>query len=503
MNKLHLIASGILMFTALQTNAQNNGVSPKILTDETAALVMEPGKDPSVLAFEGIDGVWKNRAEGKYFSWLQKTENPASLLTLYKVTGQPKYFKAATALLNQLKSSTAQNIAGTAAFYAEYADLVKDQNAFDPLADQLISQQKQNSSVQNKARLGIALVDVLDYFPAEHSKRSTLLTSLNQLTGSMSKLKGEEPAVSAMFVYVLAKAARKGYVSPKEMELAKHIFKGLQRHTFSKDAEATGAYLLACNEMEIAAMAKTGTGKTVMLDSYFNDESRKDQSGNKVSWHYKWDERSNGGFSFWGGQFNHAGFRTSTLYTAPTAESLNGSSVYIIVDPDTEKESSDPKFIQADHIQVITDWVKAGGVLVLMGNDVGNAELEHTNKLAKVFGIQFNLDSKGTVTDDQFDMGKIRIPAGDPVFKTARQLFIKEFSSLAITSPAKPVLKDKDGNIVVALSKLGGGAVIVVGDPWLYNEYVDGRRLPAAYDNFKAGADLVNWISGLIPARKK
>lgn len=243
--------------------------------------------------------------------------------------------------------------------------------------------------------------------------------------------------------------------------------------------------------------------KTVMLDSYFNNETKKDKDGKLVSWHYKWDEQTNGGFSLWGAEFNKAGFKTSTLYAAPTAQNLKGSAVYIIVDPDTEKESSDPKFIQATDVKTISEWVKKGGVLVLMGNDIGNAELDHFNTLAKVFGVQFNPDSQGKVTGDQFDMGKIMVPAGDPVFKTAKQLFIKEFSSLAISAPAKSILKDKDGYEVIALSKYGKGSVIIIGDPWLYNEYVDGKKLPAAYDNLKAGTDLIHWISSLIPAAKK
>ena len=110
---------------------------------------------------------------------------------------------------------------------------------------------------------------------------------------------------------------------------------------------------------------------------------------------------------------------------------------------------------------------------------------------------------KGKVTGDQFEMGKINVPAGNPVFKTAKQLFIKEFSSLAITAPAKSILKDRDGNDVIALSKYGKGSVIIVGDPWLYNEYVDGKKLPAEYDNLKAGIDLVHWISNQISAAKK
>jgi unsaturated rhamnogalacturonyl hydrolase len=31
-------------------------------------------------------------------------------------------------------------------------------------------------------------------------------------------------------------------------------------------------------------------------------------------------------------------------------------------------------------------------------------------------------------------------------------------------------------------------------DPWLYNEYTDGLKLPLGEDNFAAGQELTRWI---------
>ena len=129
-----------------------------------------------------------------------------------------------------------------------------------------------------------------------------------------------------------------------------------------------------------------------------------------------------------------------------------------------------------------------------MGNDTGNAEFTHFNQLAKNFGIQFNLNSKGRVQKSQFEMGKVTVPAGNEIFKSARDLYIKEYSSLSLSNEARAVLKDKEGDNVIGVAKFGRGTVFAIGDPWLYNEYVDGRKLPAEYENFKAGQDLVNWI---------
>jgi unsaturated rhamnogalacturonyl hydrolase len=250
---------------------------------------------------------------------------------------------------------------------------------------------------------------------------------------------------------------------------------------------------MASNEMDIAATQVIGSGKTVVLDSYFNNETKKDTSGEIISWHYKWDELPNSGFSLWGNVFRAFGVKTDTLYSAPSPANLKSANIYIIVDPDTETETPKPNYVSPNDVKVISDWVKAGGVLVLMGNDVGNAEFDHFNELARAFGIEFNKDSRNKVPGNDFSMGRLVVQPPHPIFKTARNLYLKEISTLQIKSPARAVFVDKGDNIM-AVAKFGKGTVFAVGDPWLYNEYTDGRKLPAEYDNFKAANDLALWL---------
>ena len=73
-------------------------------------------------------------------------------------------------------------------------------------------------------------------------------------------------------------------------------------------------------------------------------------------------------------------------------------------------------------------------------------------------------------------------------------MFLKELSPLSLHLPSKAINTEKDGDVIIATSKFGKGAVFAVGDPWLYNEYVDGRKLPAEYENYKAAEDLVKWL---------
>ena len=142
---------------------------------------------------------------------------------------------------------------------------------------------------------------------------------------------------------------------------------------------------------------------------------------------------------------------------------------------------------------MIAKWVRAGGVLVLMANDKGNADIEHTNILASKFGIRFNEDNFNLVQGTQFEQGAIMIPAGNSIFKTAHKVYVKELSTLQVANP-KNVIVQKEGKDIVAVVKYGKGTVFAIGDPWLYNEYVDGRRLSSDFDNYKAAEDLVKWL---------
>jgi len=48
--------------------------------------------------------------------------------------------------------------------------------------------------------------------------------------------------------------------------------------------------------------------------------------------------------------------------------------------------------------------------------------------------------------------------------------------------------------MLMATAKFGKGTVFAVGDPWIYNEYTDGRKLPSEYENLQAARDLSRWL---------
>jgi unsaturated rhamnogalacturonyl hydrolase len=522
-----------------------------------------------------------------------------NLLMLYNVTGTPKYFTAATTLYNQLKKQPRTPEGGfwhkkvyeeqmwldglymAEAFYAEYAGMVHKNADFDDVANQFIWMEKHArdaktgllyhgwdySKKQKWANpqtglspefwgramgwYGMALVDALDYLPANHPKRAEIIAILNRFATAITKVqdaktgvwydildkpneKGNyiESSASSMFVYALAKGVRNGYLPESYIAVADKAYKGILKEFIATDAsgqvtlkntvsvsglggnpyrdgsyayylsekvvdndpKGVGAFLQAAVEMERIANRNLGKGKTVMVDSYFNDEHRADKiiGDPKLSFHYKWEEQDNNGFSFFANAFHNYGVKTATLYDAPSADNLKKADMYIIVDPDIPKENPDAKYIEEPHIKAISEWVKAGGTLIVLNNDTGNAEFKHLNNLLARFGIHDNEDSRNHVVTPHFETGAVMIPATDPIFKTAKKVYIKEISTFAVKAPAVASLVDgKD--ILIATAKYGKGKVFVVGDPWFYNEYTDGRKLPADYDNLKAANDLIKW----------
>ncbi|GEN75293.1 DUF4350 domain-containing protein [Chryseobacterium hagamense] len=240
----------------------------------------------------------------------------------------------------------------------------------------------------------------------------------------------------------------------------------------------------------------------VVLDNFFNNEKKQDKE-TKVpeSWHYTWNDTSNGGFSLLGEIFQKQGAEISTLMTAPSQKDLKNASIYIIVDPDTDKEAYGGKanLMDAKTIKNLEKWVKNGGVLVLLSNDNGNSEFEHFNRLAEKFGIHFNDDSYNRVQKREFEQGRVTVPAGNEVF-SAQKLYMKEVSSIDVKAPAKAILT-AEGKNIGAIAKAGKGTVFALGDPWCYNEYIDGKKLPADFTNNQGTEEWVKWL--LKQAEKK
>lgn len=130
-----------------------------------------------------------------------------------------------------------------------------------------------------------------------------------------------------------------------------------------------------------------------------------------------------------------------------------------------------------------------------MANDTANCEIPHFNQLAKTFGISFTNKSRNMVQGTQWEQGRVDIPKGNLIFQNTQTVYIKELVTLSVQSPATCIVAEGE-DCIIGVSRFGKGKVFVVGDPWLYNEYTDGRRIPNIYQNFSAAKDLAKWALG-------
>ncbi|WP_341228093.1 glycoside hydrolase family 88 protein [uncultured Arcticibacterium sp.] len=396
----------------------------------------------------------------------------------------------------------------------------------------------------------MALVDVLDYFPENHPERITLINNLKRLAPVLTKYQDTESGVwyqmtalagkegnylesssSCMFAYTLLKGARMGYIDHSFKNAGVKAFNGIIKEFISNNPDGTinvekavsvgglggnpyrdgtyeyylsepirlndlkgvGPFIFAAIEMELLEDGSIGKGKKVGLDYHFNKEFREGYNGEQEQFHYIWEDKLHSGFNWFGEAFTNMGAEITAVKSQASKEALKGLDVYIIVDPDDKKETDTPNYIAPSDIKNIKKWVKKGGTLLIMTNDAEHCNLVQVNDLTSAFGISFSDKNINMVKGLQFDMGSVKIAPRNEIFKNSSEVYIKELVTLNTDSNAKTILSKGSDKVMVSTS-YKKGRVMVIGDPWLYNEYVDGRKLPAKYQNFEASKDLAKWL---------
>lgn len=596
-------------------------------------------KNPGEWAYEegvlldGMTALWRVTGDGRLFSYvkaavdrsvdkegtihmangaafptgahsLDNIEMGRSVLTLYQVLQQPRYYKAAAFLHDQVAQQPKTASGGywhkqiypnqmwldgaymAEPFMAGYAREFGLQGGVDAAADQLLimsehmrerntgllrhgwDESKQMAWADKQTGLSpevwgramgwysMALVDVLERMPNDDPKRAQLeedarrtLAAVIHYQDPASGLwwqvmekggqKGNylEASASCMFVYSIAKAVRLGVLPLNDERSADRGWAGIQKRfvkpdgtltgtvkvaglggkpyrsgTYEyyvgepvgdNDAKGVGAYLLA--ESELVQHERAGSlfvqarGRTVLLDAWFNSQKRKTPAGNEQLWHYKWTDWANSGYSTWADMFRQYGMRTEMLEHAPRAADLKGVGVYVIVGPDNLKLNPKAHFMDQESADAIVDWVKGGGVLVIMQNDVERADQVHFDLLSDRFGIHFNPVMKQDELNNSYVNTIVPVPAGTGgIFNQDFKALMKQICTMTVSEPAKTILTahgtDTEGSAVTAIAHVGRGVVYANVDPWVYNEYTDGRKNPLDEQNFAAGQQLTRWI---------
>lgn len=364
-----------------------------------------------------------------------------------------------------------------------------------------------------------------------------------------------EASASAMFTYALAKGVRLGYLPAADEANAQHGWEGLQQHFITTNADGTlvlhgtvkvgglggtpyragdfayylrepvvdqdpkgvGAFLMAGSEMEQAPASPVSGGVasakgllpsskdyrapvddagrarrlTATVDAWFNSQTRQNAFGQTELYHYKWNDDSNSGYSFFGRAFRRHGVTLATLPVAPTAAALAKTQIYVIASPDIPSKNPNPHYMDKASGDAIEAWVRAGGVLLLFSNDRDNTEFTHFDTLADRFGIHFNPVLSHHVIEPDHSTGEVVIPPGTGIFGQGFTAYMKDTSTITVSGPARALVIDH-GDTMIAVSHLGRGTVLGVVDPWFYNEYADGRKM-SQYRGFEAAKDVAAW----------
>lgn len=479
------------------------------------------------------------------------------ILQMHRVTLNAKYYKAAVTLRDTLLpaciaasassgSGQANELCRAEPFLAEFASAFGQSQDFAPITQDFVRWDHDNGGALSRqagpsnpgageidhAWLAVALVDSIAYYPQSDPGRATLLTMLNRtakdgsiyLDRQAAMLEGRAKGIEAnrqplqqstacLLIYALLKGARSGYIPASYSDDARRSWQNVLKHLPRWDDEGAasnsainrladheltgaGASLLAANEAELAPTNSLGSGETFLLDAWFNSQQRKNAAGQMEPFHYKWSDFGDSGYSLFGHMLQSYGAATETLYSAPSRESLSKAQFYIIVSPDIPIKNPNPHYMTEQDAEEIAAWVKQGGVLVMMENDPPNADISHLNLLADKFGIHFDNVLVHHIIGERVEDGRIAVSADGQLFHDPHTLYMKDTCAISVRNAAIALLKDR-GGIVMAATKFGRGTVFAAVDPWLYNEYTDGRKNPQIYDqfdNYAGGKELVRWL---------
>lgn len=553
--KPRIVAAGILLCSACcLVSAQTEPPSERI-----ADSVIQSGIENSSswdedvgLQLEGLDAVWYNTAKGAYFRSVKAKVDAVlaanragreigadasalfgrQLLLLYRVTLDPQYYKAAAAIRTQLaqtcdwQSGSANGICSAEPFLAEYAaifqqppefaNITRDFEQWNRIARWPSSKTKETEfSDSSIAWLAASVVDALPYYAQDDPGRAELIAIMSRIADSAAQHQIPStglfeissphelmaPSQACLVAYALAKGTRLGYLPAHDSAIAANAWQSIVKTYLGADGDKaptpeSGAHLLAAAELDLTLTATLARGQTVLLDAWYNSQRRRNAAGQMESFHYKWSDMSDSGYALLGHLFRSYGAATETLYSMPTRDTLSKAQYYMIVSPDIPVKNPNPHYMTAQDADEIASWVKQGGVLVLMENDPANADIAHLNLLADHFGLHFDDVLHHHILGEQVENGRIPVDGRGPLFHRPHTLYMKDTCAISLSGPAEALLRDR-GDVVMASAKYGRGTVFATVDPWLYNEYTDGRKNPRIYDqfdNFAGGRELVQWL---------
>ena len=487
--------------------------------------------EAKLLYMQGVTDHWSTTADGRDFTFLKSAVDSAvtpsgalqlpvskslpfgrAILLVSRVTGNPIYYQAAKQLRASLQPLQDKGDIAAAPFLADFGVTFGDAAAADQASDILLRVDTTARDLETGLLIGTSptldlarntlyandLLQAVDRLPIGYHHRRGLTEALNKTISALIarhdnhevwQTPNQPTQTLFLDAYVVAHGVRLGAFAQSDAALAKRMADAAQAAPARPDD--AGARLLAQSEAQQTQTQSIGQGKTITTDAWFNAETRTTPAGNKEPIHYKWDDATDTGLSFFGHAFERYGVQLDTLRVAPTAASLSSSEVYIIGAPGAAAGDLGSHALTKTDSDAIEAWVKGGGVLVLIADATQVIDVTQLNLLSDRFGMHFAADAPQAqkVGADQ----GMQIPTDTGVFSKAHHALMENTCTLSLGPLAHPVLKDGT-NTVMAVTSVGRGTVVSITSPWLSNKYLDGRTLPPGFDNFPAAIDLAGWL---------
>lgn len=265
--------------------------------------------------------------------------NPGKfLIDLYKETGSEKLKIAIEMLRSQMKDHPRTSEGGFwhkkvypyqmwldgiymgSPFLAKYATNFDEPTLFDDISNQIYLIDKHNYSLENQLYyhgwdeskeqewaneetgvspnfwgramgwLGMALVDVLDYFPEDHPKRPMIIEIANKMAEGLMQYQDKtglwyqvldmgdregnylEASASSMFAYFYLKGVNKGYLDQKYLDNGKMAYEGIVKNLIRENPDGTISITEVCGVAGLGGNPyRSGT-----YEYYINEEKRDD-----------------------------------------------------------------------------------------------------------------------------------------------------------------------------------------------------------------------------------
>lgn len=257
------------------------------------------------------------------------------LFDLYEQTGDPKFKKAIDTLYAQLQSQPRTSEGGfwhklkyphqmwldgiymASPFLAQYAAYYQKPELYDDVVNQVTTiarhtydpktslfyhgwdESRQQYWADKESGTspgfwsrsmgwyGAALVDLLDYLPADHAGRDSVIQIVQTLAAGIQRYQDPESGVwyqvtdqgdregnylessaSSLFVYFLAKAVNKGYIDPHYRTVAEKGFDGIIRNFIREEEDGTYSITHCCT---VAGLGGDGKRRDGSFEYYISE----------------------------------------------------------------------------------------------------------------------------------------------------------------------------------------------------------------------------------------